>query len=473
MVQLKQWAEKRSGLAGRSAALAGIAVGVKARTDGPSKETPADTPRPDSSGATVEQVGAFSEQGNHLAAARAFASMPPEKRKDPRLCEDFDRSSAAVPDWWLERAADTAQKVEEPCVRARLWLLLARAHREANDPTDCRTAVTEAIHCTTAIWSRILARRGDAGRGHNGTFRWQGDSGSRKSEKAEIHSMLNMLMALERLQHEIGDRAEAFDTLLLALKCVETMPRDAGYSSSATPDSLAAWLARIAGRARLRGRPDIAEIIMGGFPWSQVQATRGTDTFLMGLAAAEAQDAAELEELAEEMRRRATTTLGGSSSMTNYAALLYAKLSLLAARRGDENRYQAAMKVGGLVNIRRGSASPAILLRLAEATATLGETDVAREYIDQSKVHGPERDAVVADVVTAICQDGRISEARELLEQIRDEEAKVQASYAVAKAEADEPSARLSGLFERAEAMAGNAEKAAALAGVASALLPE
>ena len=160
--------------------------------------------------------------------------------------------------------------------------------------------------------------------------------------------------------------------------------------------------------------------------------------------------------------------------MANYAALLYAKLSLLAARRGDENRYQqAAMKVGGLVNIRRGSASPAILLRLAEATATLGETDVAREYIDQSKVHGPERDAVVADVVTAICQDGRISEARELLEQIRDEEAKVQASYAVAKAEADEPSARLSGLFERAEAMAGNAEKAAALAGVASALLPE
>ena len=127
----------------------------------------------------------------------------------------------------------------------------------------------------------------------------------------------------------------------------------------------------------------------------------------------------------------------------------------------------------GLVNIRRGSASPAILLRLAEATATLGETDVAREYIDQSKVHGPERDAVVADVVTAICQDRRVSEARELLEQIHDEEAKVQAWYAVAKAQANEPSARLSVLFERAEVLTGDVEKAAAFAGVASALLPE
>ena len=472
MVELKQWAEKRSGLAGRSVALAGIAVGVKARTDDPSKETSADTPHRDSSGATVEQVGALAERGDHLAAARAFASIPPENRSDARLCELFDRSAAAVPHWWLEQAADITNKVEEPCVRARLWLLLARAHREANDQSDCRTAVAEAVHCTTAIWSRILARRGDASRGHDGTFRWQGNSVSRKSEKAEIHSMLNMLMALESFQHEIGDRAEAFDTLLLALKCVETMPRDSGYSSPATPDSLATWLSRIAGRAQLRGRRDIAEIIMRGFPWSQVQATRGTDTFLMGLAAAEAQDAAELEELAEEMRRRATTSLGGSSSMANYAALLYAKMSLLAARKGDENRYrQAAMKVGGLVNTSRGSASRAILLRLAEATAALGETDVAHEYIDQSKVHGAERDAVVVGLVTAMCHDGRISEATRLLEKIHDEEAKVQAWYAVAKAEADEPSARLSSLFEQTETLAGEAEKAAALAGVASALL--
>ena len=203
-----------------------------------------------------------------------------------------------------------------------------------------------------------------------------------KSEKTDIDGMLRMLMAVEQLQHEIGDSRGAFDTLLLALKCVEPMPRDGGYAAPVRPESLTGWLARLSGRARLRGRQDIATIVFSDLRPKDSSRLRDFERFVLGLAAAEAEDVVGLKRLAEDAQQHYLTNR--MSERANYAAMLYARLALLAARRGDEDGYrQAAMKVGGLVNASRGPASRSVMLQLAEAAAILGQPDVAREYVDQ------------------------------------------------------------------------------------------
>jgi hypothetical protein len=64
-----------------------------------------------------------------------------------------------------------------------------------------------------------------------------------------------------------------------------------------------------------------------------------------------------------------------------------------------------------------------------------------------------------------------VVEARKLLAEIRDESAAIPAWYATTKLEASAPSARLSAVFEEVDALATAAQKSAALAGVATALL--
>ena len=110
------------------------------------------------------------------------------------------------------------------------------------------------------------------------------------------------------------------------------------------------------------------------------------------------------------------------------------------------------------------------MLGLAEAAAVLGQPDVAREYVDQSRVHGPERDAVMAQMAAALIREGRMSEAHKLLDGIGDKKARLPARYAVAKAQASKASEELSTVFQEIEALSSNAEQASALAGVGAAL---
>ena len=155
-----------------------------------------------------------------------------------------------------------------------------------------------------------------------------------------------------------------------------------------------------------------------------------------------------------------------------FRSLLYAKLALLAAEKGDQDAYRrAAMTVGGLVSSNRGAASRAVLLRLAEATTVAGQPDLAKEYVDQSRVRGSEKDRVLARMTVKMLEDGRVVEAREMLKNILDESAALPAWYAMTKSEASAPSARLSAIYEEIDALSTDAERAGALAGVAAAML--
>ena len=475
MVEMKKWAVARSGPSTRAAALAGIAVGITAGENGDLKETPresrsGETASPDSDSPTIELLEKLAEQGDHTEALQAYARLDPDQRADARALEVFDRSAAQLPRWWLDRAAAVAAEVENPVVRAWVWVQLARAHREADSLPACRAALAEATHCTTAIWSEILARRPEVQRESEGRYRWRSDHRAGESEKSDIDALLRMLMAVERMQHVIGDSRGALDTLLLALKSVEPMPREGGYAAPVGPQSLTAWLSRISGRARLRGRHDVATVVFSAVRPADPSRLRDFERFLQGLAAAEAEDGTNLKRLADDAQRHYLTNK--MSERATYAAILYARLALLAARRGDEGAYrEAAMQVGGLVNASRGAAPRSVLLQLAEATALLGQSDVAKEYITQSRVYGAERDAVLARVATEFVREGRLAEADEVLQGIRSEEAKIPARYAISKALASHDSARPSAIFRDIEALPSDAEKASSLAGVAVATL--
>jgi hypothetical protein len=213
----------------------------------------------------------------------------------------------------------------------------------------------------------------------------------------------------------------------------------------------------------------MANAIMKNCPWS-VQTAMRTDDFLTGWAAAEAMDEEQLAGIAEKLRQ--ASNRGSDSRWAMYAGLLYARLARMAADRGDRDTFRrAAMTVGGLVSAGRGSASKAVLLRLAEAATAAGQPDVAREYLRQSGVHGPDRDAVLAQIVVKMLEDGRVVEARKHLQEIADPGAAVSAWYATTKAEVSAPSARLSAVYEEIEPLSSDAVRSAALAGVAAALL--
>jgi hypothetical protein len=216
----------------------------------------------------------------------------------------------------------------------------------------------------------------------------------------------------------------------------------------------------------------VAEVILAEFPWSHTQATRGTDKFGLGLAAAEAGDTAQLENVAEQLRQR--VNIGSSNSaIANYAAILYAHLALFEAQKGNDDSYQnAAMKVGGLVSRSRSSASRTVLLRLAEASNALGQSDIAYEYVEQSEVRGAEREAVLAQIATSLFRENRNEEAKELLDSVFDGAALVGVRCAAASAEV-RASTELSAIFTSIESQRTAAEKGASLVGVAQALLEQ
>jgi hypothetical protein len=446
MVGLKKWAEGQSSAVGRSAALAGIAVGVK--------HTVETQPRGDTVGV---------KPGEELAANDQDAGGEADS-VDP--LGPFDADAAADRQWWFDRASALAEKVADPVTRGWAWLQLASAYQDAEDKASFHSTIAAAVHCTAPTWSQILERRGRAQRRFGEeSYIWRLGSREKDAEESQINALVRLLLAIEEAQYEASERRGASDTLLLALKCVEPMPRQGGYA--APVDARLTWLARIAGRARRRDHPAIAGAMMAGYPWSHEDRKKRDEKFLLGLAASEARDVWELTRWAEDR----PSGVGATRERLTYVALLQAELARLAAERGDEDAYrQAAMQVGGLVNRGGNQASQSVLLPLAEATAKIGQPDVARDYAAQSRVRGPERERVQAAIAIAMVREGFLSDARELLDQTGIERAKLPARYALAKAEAAQDTADLEAIFQALGELRGKGEQAAALAGVAAGL---
>ena len=95
---------------------------------------------------------------------------------------------------------------------------------------------------------------------------------------------------------------------------------------------------------------------------------------------------------------------------------------------------------------------------------------MARRYVEESKVIGPERDKTMAKVAIALVHDGRAEEGAELLKRLQDDAAKLPARYAIAKVEATETAAKPSAVYQRIESLTNDAERASALAGVGVAM---
>lgn len=473
MAQMKRWAIDTFETTEEILALAGIAAAlgsdsVKAVAEVGSETDSGNAPVDVEPG--VQQVQTFADQGDHLAASQAFAAILRENRSDANVRNVFDKSAAQAPEWWVQQASSFAQRVDDPCHRASVMLQLARMYTDIKNDTGFATATAECARCTCDVWDRILSRRSRAYADYSGEYRWPESYQTKKTESAEINSILQVLMDLETFQNENGKKNAGLETLLLALRCADGLPHDQNEMAIVRLDSLGSWYARIGGRFRDRGDLDLAEAIMSDIPWQQGRPARNSDLFLAGVAAAEAGVSGEVEGLAETLRQEAHRRRSGTDA--TYAATLYGFRAGLAAENGDEAAFtKAAMTVGGLVNKDQNAASHVVLVRLAEATALLGQLETARDYLNQSEVRDTSGDRVLVLIVRKLLENGDLIGARKTLKEIYDPVSTVPAWYEMTKAEASAPSARLSAVYEEIEGLSHPADQAAALAGVAAALL--
>ncbi|MHB8954537.1 MAG: tetratricopeptide repeat protein [Pirellulaceae bacterium] len=473
MLQLKKWSEEQPGARARAAALAGAAIGVKLaaseRTKKPlSNDHVGNSALPEQRDASIERMVDLAERGEHKQTILTFLSLEPSQREEPRAAETFDRSATELPVWWFDHAAAITREIQDPNLRGWTWVQIANAYHEAKDTEGCRVALREAVRSTTAIWNQILVRRSRAQREYDDVYRWRLHHRDTESEKYDVSTIVDILLKVEELQHTIKDTRPACDTLLLALKSLEPMPRETAFISAAAANSQAVWLARVAGRARRRGRMDLADIILAKLPWSTSNFLGQDESFLQGFVEAETGDVRRVEALAEKI----LASKAANSTNSTYAAILYAHAALLAARQGDESAYRrSAMKVGGLVNASHANASQGVLLQLAEATAMVGQPDAAQRYVDESKVTGFKRDRIVAQIAIALVRDGRVEEASEPLKMLRDDAAKLPARFAIARDEATRAGARPSVIYQGIQSLPTDAERASALAGVGVAML--
>ena len=453
-VSLKKWSEEPISASERAIRLAGIAAGISTKS-----EDDVERARPEPSQAPHDQAKRL---GDLLAMVlQVVASSTHE-------IDVFDGSEATDSKWWLRQAVAAAQGIEDPSLRARVLLQLAKACHEIGSESGCDGFIDEALLCTTDVWKAVVERRGASEASHDGSFRWSFNNRVRTAEMADVNALMNVLFDIEDYQNEIGKKDDAWQTLLLSLPCAVSLPGDGGYAAPTTPDSFCCWLARVAGRAHRYGRRDVAEAIMKGRPWSQVTAMRDSDVFLDGMSAAEAGNTQTLDGIAAELQRQAIRT--NSSPRATYAARLFAQRALVAAEAGDEEAYRtAAMTVGGLVHNQRGPASDAVLAEVAAAAAIAGEDLAAREFLEQSRVRGLERDNVLSLLAVKAMQEGRETDARKALQDIGKPAPGVDAWYAVAKLQASKPAAELSAIYDEIDSLP-DATKAAAFAGVAAGL---
>jgi hypothetical protein len=278
------------------------------------------------------------------------------------------------------------------------------------------------------------------------------------------------LLDLEQIQHERDDTSDAVQTLFLAMRFVELMPKDRSFSKQVSPQCTAAWLMRIAGRFTRLSRHDLADTLVADGPWFPDRSYKwASRQYLLALAAVETNDVTRLEELEAKAKRSAE--LGTDREDKTHAARVNALLALAAARRGDRDLYRtAAMKVGGYVSQGYRGASKRVFLELSEAASAAGQPDAALQYAQQADVRGPEQDLALLAIAEKMIELGRAPAAKEVVGKIQDEIAAVRGRYAVANGEASAASAHLSGLFAECVELPAKSQQAALLTGVAAGL---
>lgn len=472
LVDLRHWIDELPTAEDRIAALTGISLGVKAGRSARVSEDAgdADAVPPPSVKFPLGEAFDLAEQGNHFEATEAFARLLAGAADAAPVHKGFNKSAALVPSWWLSEAIARINEIEDPCVRACLWVQIARANSKARNTDGYRSALQEIEKCSLALCNRILERRFPAKRNYDGMSYWSDDARRDRAEFAETTAMLQVLLDLEQIQHERDDTSDAVQTLFLAMRFVELMPKDRSFSKQVSPQCTAAWLMRIAGRFTRLSRRDLADTLVADGPWFPDRSYKwASRQYLLALAAVETNDVTRLEELEAKAKRSAE--LGTDREDKTHAARVNALLALAAARRGDRDLYRtAAMKVGGYVSQGYRGASKRVFLELSEAASAAGQPDAALQYAQQADVRGPEQDLALLAIAEKMIELGRAPAAKEVVGKIQDEIAAVRGRYAVANGEASAASAHLSGLFAECVELPAKSQQAALLTGVAAGL---
>ena len=460
MAELKRWANEMQNPEDSAAALAGIGVGTKNRQQA--------TSEPEGAAATRQPITAGSSPGGtdqpkETTVAPAAGEILRANRTNPQVRAMFDKAAASVPKWWIDRAIALTNEVPDALTKTALWLRIAVTQADVGDVTGYRLSMEQATHSAVASWESMCFEQ-NRGRNQPGTsFRPRFVTGGIDANTGRIGAIIEALLEIETTRHQHGETRESIDVLLCGLRCAEVLHRSPGdfysFDKAWTPQL---WLARIAGRFRLRGRSDLADLMP--FRGSGDRVATNFPSPHMALVFIEAEDESGMQQLVEAFKNH---EVGAGC-----AATIYAHLAELAARKGDADVFRKnAMTVSGLTTGRRHAASPIVFLKLAHAAAVLGETDLAREYVERSKAGGSQRDLALAQVIEQMARKNQLAEARTLVADLRDGPARVRARYAVVRAEAAATSAKLSTLFEDVESCPTAHEKAAALAGVAATVL--
>jgi hypothetical protein len=439
MTALERWAAEMGLPENTAAALAGI--GAAAKDHKPPTATPDD----------------FSTQSSSPAG-----QMLGEAPSGLATLQDFDTTAAATPQWWIDQAIAATTATPDSLTRASLWLRIALTQAEAADRSSYRTSMAQAKRSAVATWEGMCFEQRRNRSESETTFRPRFVTGGIDSDSDRIGAIIETLLEIEAVQHRQHEPRESIDTLLCALRCAEVLHRFPGSFYSMQVWTPEVWMARIAGRFRLRNRPELADLMFIRGPWDPAAKTEPSPSF--ALAFMEAEDERGIQQQAERFQR--VQARAGS------AATALARLAVLAARKGDGDGFRKnAMIVSGLTKAREYPSSRVVFLELARGAALLGETDLAREYVEQSGAGGPLRDAALSEVIEQMARQKQTGEARRLVDGLRDGQAKVRARYAIARAEAAAASANLEDLYGNACSYPTSHEKAAALVGVAAGTL--
>lgn len=474
MQELKLWTIQSFSPIEQALVLYGIAVGVKARDSSPLDSSPKPveptSPAPlletEISLANAKQAA---DRGDHAKAMAILDVLGKKSPPDSEFCQVFDRSAAANPAWWLDKATQSIKDCGSLKTQTAFWTRLAELHHQNQDHSARDRAIAEGRKCIVDFWTKNALGHPSPRRDYAGNYRRADDFRSKSRDLADISAILESLLEWEELQYRFGDRDGAFNTFLMALKSVEMLPRDSSHTLVA-PNSFSAWMATLAGRARRHGRSDISDAILSRCPWSKAQGLVGADKAIKARAALEADDLAGLGDYVGSVQQSASRS--GDVYVTNQAAEAAALLAQSAARQGDTERFrQASLIVGGLVNDRRAPASRSVFRKLAIAAIILDDLNAAETYIERSGVKGPERDLMLAMLVEKMIAKKQNAEAEKIAAELCDETACFRAIYAVARSDAAESSRNLSKIWERIGPKTHPAEKAAVCAGVAASLL--
>lgn len=438
MDELKRWATEMEPPENSAAALAGIGAGIIDRV------LPASTP------------------GDLPTTTPTAGQMPGTAPSGLPTLPDYDKTAATTPQWWIDQATAATKATQDSLTRASLWLRIGLTQAEAGNRSDYRASMARARHSAVAAWESMCFEQ-KRNRGQSETnFRPRFVTGGIDSNTDRIGAIIDTLLDIETIHHQQHEPRESIDTLLCALRCAEVLHRFPGSFYSMQVWTPEVWMARIAGRFRLRNRPELADLMFIRGPWDPAAKAEPSPGY--ALAFMEAEEERGIQQQAERFQQ--VPARAGS------AAGALARLGVLAARKGDGDGFRKnAMIVSGLTKAREHPSSRTVFLELARGAALLGETDLAREYIEQSGAGGPPRDAAFAAVIEQMARQKQLGEARRLADGLRDGQAKVRARFAIARADATDASASLEKIHETARACSTSYEKAATLAGVAAGVM--